>query len=787
MKQPQKRAQILLAVALLLYACGYVTQFIGNYAVWQKNGGMLGGTSPPFPSLSPLTCLKGVLWFPYNLYCMASCAAAVAVIFLYRKLFSQDALTDSERNFDFSAKGTYGTSGWMQTREVPAVLDMVSDLSQHTGTVLGMLDGKFLCIPEKTRMNGNLAVYGASGSMKTRSFCMNRILQSAARGESLIICDPKSELYEKSSEYMRDLGYTVRVFNLVSPENSDSWNCLKEIEGQELMAQLFVDVIIKNTNGTGKSDRFWDSGEMNLLKALVLYVDLTYPPEQRTIGEVYNLITQCSESQLDSLFDVLPLTHPAKAPYSLYQRASDSVRSGVISGLGSRLQVFQSDLIKKITAYDEISLELPGQQHCAYYLVTSDQDSTFDFLASLFLSFAFIKLVRYADANCPGGRLPVPVHVLGEELTACGTISELSRRISVIRSRNISMSCVFQNLAGLQNRYPQNQWQEILGNCDVQLFLGCTDQLTAEYVSQRTGIASVAVSSTSKALSTLRVSDYTPQYRESSGVGKRPVLTPDEVLRLPVDEALVILRGHKVLKVRKMDYSLHPAYKQLRECKASAHIPAWRKALPETPEDAGYVVRTRVRDERGCLRGCDYYVYEYPQTLSSGSGGSAESVPPMLEPLASDSAVLENPMQLNKEIQNKEKQNTDLILSEGEAVRTKVRDNIELDLLCRNQPESAPVMQEIYELVVETIQLRSPVLRLGNNLFPMPLVRERLLQLTSEHIRFVLDGLRNLHTDVKNLKKYLLTMLFNAPVTLNGRTMLDVRKSVGGGFRPMLA
>lgn len=586
MKQPQKRAQILLAVALLLYACGYVTQFIGNYAVWQKNGGMLGGTSPPFPSLSPLTCLKGVLWFPYNLYCMAGCAAAVAVIFLYRKLFSQDALTDSERNFDFSAKGTYGTSGWMQTREVPAVLDMVSDLSQHTGTVLGMLDGKFLCIPEKTRMNGNLAVYGASGSMKTRSFCMNRILQSAARGESLIICDPKSELYEKSSEYMRDLGYTVRVFNLVSPENSDSWNCLKEIEGQELMAQLFVDVIIKNTNGTGKSDRFWDSGEMNLLKALVLYVDLTYPPEQRTIGEVYNLITQFSESQLDSLFDVLPLTHPAKAPYSLYQRASDSVSSGVISGLGSRLQVFQSGLIKKITAYDEISLELPGQQPCAYYLVTSDQDSTFDFLASLFLSFAFIKLVRYADANCPGGRLPVPVHVLGEELTACGTISELSRRISVIRSRNISMSCVFQNLAGLQNRYPQNQWQEILGNCDVQLFLGCTDQLTAEYVSQRTGIASVAVSSTSKALSTLRVSDYTPQYRESSGVGKRPVLTPDEVLRLPVDEALVILRGHKVLKVRKMDYSLHPAYKQLRECKASAHIPAWRKALPETPEDS---------------------------------------------------------------------------------------------------------------------------------------------------------------------------------------------------------
>ena len=220
-------------------------------------------------------------------------------------------------------------------------------------------------------------------------------------------------------------------------------------------------------------------------------------------------------------------------------------------------------------------------------------------------------------------------------------------------------------------------------------------------------------------------------------------------------------------------------------------VDAIRTAIWEL-EDAGYVVRTRVRDERGCLRGCDYYVYEYPQASLSGSDGSAESVPPMLEPLASDSAVQENPIQLNKEIQNKEiqnkeKQNTDLILSESEVVRTKIRDNIELDLLCRNQPESAPVLQEIYELVVETIQLRSPVLRLGNNRFPMALVRERLLQLTSEHIRFVLDGLCNLRTDVKNIKKYLLAMLFNAPVTLNSRTMLDVRKSFNSGFRPMLA
>ena len=581
-----------IAILAVLYAGGYLGQFIGNYALWKQGGGYPGDGTSPLPASPGLSaCLRAAVHPPYGIYGIFICIGLLAVLLLFvmRIGYSDTGEYDEDRNFTYSAKGTYGTSGWMSRKEMAGVLELVADLRRYQGIVLGMLDRKAVCVPEKTRLNSNLAVYGASGSMKTRSFCMNRILQGVSRGESLVICDPKSELYEKSSEYLRDKGYTLRVFNLVNPENSDSWNCLSEVEGQELMAQLFVDVIIKNTTGGGKGDHFWDSAEMNLLKALVLYVDKGYPPENRNMGQVYQLITLNSETALNSLFEVLPINHPAKAPYSLFKQASDSVRSGVIIGLGSRLQVFQSELIKKITARDEIDLELLGQKPCAYFLVTSDQDSTFDFLASLFLSFVFIKLVRYADKNCEGGRLPVPVHVLGEELTACGTIPDLSRRLSVIRSRNISMSCVFQNLAGLQNRYPLNLWQEILGNCDVQLFLGCTDPLTAEFVSSRTGLASVAVSSKSKQLGTWRISNYTPEYRETSGVGKRPVLTPDEVLRLPIDEALIIIRGKKTLKVDKMDYSKHPEYPLLRSCKASAHIPEWRRLEMEAaaaPEPA---------------------------------------------------------------------------------------------------------------------------------------------------------------------------------------------------------
>lgn len=534
------------------------------------------GSSPPMPSFAIGECFRAMFTFPHGLVGILICVLILGLlIFMVMKMgFGDKGEYDRSRNLIYSTKGTYGTSGFMPKKEISEVLDLVGDVKKHGGTILGKMDGKAVCVPRETRLNANLAVYGASGSMKTRAFCVNRILQSAARGESLVITDPKSELYEKTSEYLRAEGYEVKVFNLVTPEASDSWNCLCEIEGEELMAQLFCDVIIKNT-GSERGDHFWDSAEMNLLKALVLYVEQGYPPDKKNIGEVYKLLALCSEKELNDLFEQIPTVHPAKAPYAIFKQASETVRSGVIIGLGSRLQVFQNKQIRNITAFDEIDLELPGKRPCAYFCITSDQDSTFDFLSSLFLSFVFIKLVRYADKNCPDGKLPVPVHVLGEELTACGVIPDLSRKISVIRSRNISMSCVFQNLAGLQNRYPYNQWQEILGNSDIQLFLGCVDELTAKYISDRSGEVSIAVTSKAKQLGTWRVSDYTPEYRETSGVGKRKLLTMDEVLRLPINKALVIIRGRKVLQVDKFDYTNHPEASKLKSCKASEHMPEW--------------------------------------------------------------------------------------------------------------------------------------------------------------------------------------------------------------------
>ena len=403
----------------MLYGGGYIAQLIRNYDDWMRvNDLSVGGNALiEFPDASPIVCFQNAFTYPYGLIGILVCIAALVILIVMtmRMGHGETEVFDKERNFTYSAKGTYGTSGYMTDKELPSVLDLVTNIKRNRGTILGLLDKKIVCVPEKSHLNKNIAVYGASGTMKSRAFARNMVFQSVRRGESLIITDPKSELYEDMSQYLRNNGYIVKVFNLVNPENSDSWNCLSEIEGQELMAQLFVDVVIKNT-GSAKADHFWDNSELNLLKALVLYVEQGYPPEGKNIGQVYKLLTLNSEKELNNLFDLLPIEHPAKAPYSIFKQAGDTVRGGIIIGLGSRLQVFQNKMIRMITSYDEIDLTLPGQKKCAYFCITSDQDSTFDFLSSLFLSFLFIRLVRFADKEGEGGRLPVPVHLLADEL-----------------------------------------------------------------------------------------------------------------------------------------------------------------------------------------------------------------------------------------------------------------------------------------------------------------------------------------------------------------------------------
>lgn len=163
------------------------------------------------------------------------------------------------------------------------------------------------------------------------------------------------------------------------------------------------------------------------------------------------------------------------------------------------------------------------------------------------------------------------------DLLPLGIVPDFKKKLATARSRSLGMSILYQNIPQLQNRYPDGQWEEILGGCDVSLFLGCNDMTTATYFSERSGDVTVGVASLKKNLSTVRMSNYVPEYSETSSVGRRKLLLPDEILRFPLDEELVIIRGQKVLRAKKLDYTKLPESKRLMLEKTECHIPEWRR------------------------------------------------------------------------------------------------------------------------------------------------------------------------------------------------------------------
>ena len=585
-------AACLIGCAAVLYLSAMLGQLLSNYAEWTENGGMSGQAQMRPVDWNPLTAF-GYTFTRSGLQALLGILLLGGGIFAIVKLHDKfDGKERDPRGFAKSKSGVYGTAAWMSEGEMKGLLE-VSPIEQAEGTILGEYKGKTVCLPKDTKLNRNIAVFGASGTMKSRAVIRNALFQALRRGESVVVTDPKGELYADTAELYRQNDYEVKIFNLVEPQHSDSWNCMADLGGDTLMAQVLTNVIIGNTS-SGKGDHFWDNGEGNLLKALVLYVDRDKTRDAKTkhLPTVYRMLTQNSEAQITAIFEKLPLDHPARAPYNLFAQASDTVRSGIILGLGTRLQVMQNKAVQAITGRSDIDLSLPGKRKCAYFIVLSDQDTTMAFLSSLFFSFLFIKLTRYADSR-PERRCDVPVNLILDEFNNVGRIggaedgSDFARSLSVCRSREIRVMLAVQSLGQLQNRYPNNLWAEIIGNCDVQLMLGCADDVTAEYFSGRSGDMSIEVNSTMTVRKTLAVAQIIPQYRHTEGQGRRRLLTPDEVLRLPNDEMLCVIRGSNILKLKKLDYSQHPLYAQIRKTSVQDYLPSVMAEIEpeEVPEN----------------------------------------------------------------------------------------------------------------------------------------------------------------------------------------------------------
>ncbi|MBO8128047.1 MAG: type IV secretory system conjugative DNA transfer family protein [Peptococcaceae bacterium] len=462
---------------------------------------------------------------------------------------------------------THGSARWAEKKD----LARVCDFGFGKGIVLGGIKGLFGLTPvripprPKTWMNKHVLVVGAPGSGKSRGYVRPNIFAAVSSGESFIATDPKGELYRDMAAWLVSKKYVVKALNLVDMNLSDPWNPVKEIR-TTLDADVFAQVVISTTETGPKKggDSFWDRAEQNLLKALALYVthDTEGGLRSGTMAQIYDLLAAGDFTAIDALFAKLPPGHPAKGPYNVYAMAGENVKGGVVIGLGTRLSVFQQQAVRRITDSSEIDLALPGKKKCAYFVITPDTHGAFDFLASLFFTFLFVRLVETADARSKG-RLEVPVRLLLDEFANIVSIPEFEKKIATVRSRGIDCHVIIQGLPQLERKYGR-AWQEIKTCCDTTVVLGVKDDYTARYVSNMLGRCTVETSSRSRDIMPLFGPSLFDE-RENRGTAGRELMTPDEIQKMRSKFCLVFLPdGTPPAKLRVVDYTEFPEARELK-------------------------------------------------------------------------------------------------------------------------------------------------------------------------------------------------------------------------------
>ncbi len=603
-KHKSKLPKIISIVFLALNGFGFI---VYSFTAAFKN--VWNDENIPLFTLNPIKNISavftptglGVLFFTAIMYCLLT-RKGMSIITGYK------TVKDKERGIEILPEGTHGTSGWMNNKEIDEVLEKGS-LSTINNTLFGKLEnGSYIAMKDLMGMSRNVIVYGAPGTGKSRGFVMPFAMQAARRGESIIMIDPKAEFFEMYSEFLREQGYYIRAYNLLDLASSDGWNCIVDISDDINLVQNVAEIIISNTSNKNERADFWEKAEKNLLMALLHYVrtlaypgtDRLLPQEERSLGTIYKILSTTSVEELDARFRTLPPDHPALPPYGIFRQAHKQIWGNIVIGLGNRLNVFQNKLVDDITRHNEIDLTLPGKQKCAYFCIISDQDSSLEFLSSMFFSLLFVRLFDFARSE-PSRRLPVCVNVLMDEYCNISLL-ESKKIFSVARSRNINIQAVVQSVAQLSNRYPHNEWQEIVGDCDYQLFLGCNDAMTAEFISDQCGEITVRVNNSMLPMMPLfsPVLNTTRPFTHNKTSTGRPLMMPDEVRRLSKDKAILLVRGAKPLLLNKITPEEHPSFKKLKYCKSTEYVPLWRQSatVSQSKDNTDTVKEKKTKNEK---------------------------------------------------------------------------------------------------------------------------------------------------------------------------------------------
>ena len=509
------------------------------------------------------------------------------------------------RGFDILPDGTHGTSGFCTPKELGSFLEL-GNAQEVTGMLLGRLKrhpdepekyATYVAHKMKPGENNNLLCIGAPGSYKSRGFIMPFLMGCAQRSangnpESVIVTDPKGELFEMLSTYFQKKGFYVKAVNFLDMAHSDGWNCLADLDTNPHLVTTVANTIIQNTSGPKEADDFWSRAELNLLMALIHYVcnlkdarGNLLPIEQRGLGDVYKILAYKSVNEINRMLAELPPEHPAKGPHGLFLKARENLWGNIIIGLGNRLAIFQNPLVDKITRNHDVDLVLPGQKPCAYFVIISAQDSAYRFLSSLFFSLTFPRLSDYARLH--GGRLPVLTNFCLEEYLNIGYMEGISDVFNSIRGFNMSVQVAVQSLSQWKEKYPGTEWENQLNAFDQTVYMGCNDLTSARYFAEKCGKVTISVTNNQFPLAPLFSPIYstTRPYSQTRSNTQRDLMQADEFLRLDKYKCIVMFNHHKPAQLYKVMLEALPEFQHLTKCSVFDYVPEWKKR--EVAEKSG--------------------------------------------------------------------------------------------------------------------------------------------------------------------------------------------------------
>ena len=417
----------------------------------------------------------------------------------------------------------------------------------------------------KTARNKNVLVVGGSGSGKTRFFIKPNLMQLHS---SYVVTDPKGSIVVECGKLLQRNQYKIKILNTINFKKSHHYNPFAYLHSEKDILKL-VTTLIANTQGDGKSgDDFWRKAETLLYTALIGYIYYEAPVEEQNFATLIEMINTMEvreddedfKNPVDLMFEELAKREPhhfAVRQYAKYRLAAGKTAKSILISCGARLAPFDIQELREITAYDELELDTLGDRKTALFIIISDTDDTFNFLASMVYTQLFNLLCDKAD-DVYGGRLPVHVRCLIDECANIGQIPNLEKLMATIRSREISACLVLQAQSQLKALYKDNA-DTIIGNCDSSIFLGGKEPGTLKELNQALGKETIDTFNTGESRG--REVSHSLNYQK---LGK-DLATIDELAVLDGGKCILQLRGVRPFLSDKYDITRHPNYKYLSD------------------------------------------------------------------------------------------------------------------------------------------------------------------------------------------------------------------------------